>query len=169
MSISMKNKILNLVSLFMATPLVAFAQEYPKGHGALEIFDAEGMAVTPTNALVWMAISLVWIALGLFFVRRHSHARWMVGGFISGFLFLTLSGVIFNRVELQLAGFLSLSHLIFWTPALYKLLKDRPFFSKPITAFSLWSGIMTLLIVVSYYFDIQYAFTYLNHIFFQGN
>ena len=123
------------------------------------------MAVTPKSAMIWMTLLLVWIALGLFFARRQTHARWVVGGFISGFLFLVFSNLVFNRVELQLGGFLSISHLIFWTPALYRLLKDRPFIASPATAFSIWSGIMTLFILISYYFDIQYAITFLDHVF----
>ena len=158
----------SLTSLFVFVATVtARAQEYKKGYRALEIFDAEGMEATPSEVMIWIVVSTSCFAIGLFFLRRHSIARWVTGCYIAGFLSLVFSSV-FNRVELQLAGFNALMHIVFWTPALYKLLTERPFLSKKVTAFSIWSGVITVVMLISYYFDIPYSIIFLKHIFFDG-
>jgi hypothetical protein len=160
-----KYQLTPLLILTITSPLCALASEYPKGHRALEIFDAEGMEATPTAVMIWIGVATACFVAGLLFVRRHSIARWVTGCYIAGFMALVFSSV-FNMVQLQLGGFLSLVHIIFWTPALYQLLIKRPFLSKEVTPFSVWSGVITVIIFISYYFDIPYAFIFLRHVIF---
>lgn len=150
--------------LAISTSFITYAAEYQHGHQALEIFDAEGMENTPTGAMIWMVVSVVWFTAGLIFVRQHSIARWVVGGFVAGFLSLILTSLISDRVVFQLAGYLSLSHLIFWAPAFYLLLKERPFLSRPTTFYSFWSGGMFVSMIISFWFDIPYAITFIRHV-----
>ena len=152
-----------LLSITIVAPLYAFASEYPKGHHALEIFDAEGIEATPFGVMVWIVVSTACFLAGLFFIRRHAIARWVVGCYVAGFMFLVFLSV-FSLVQLQLAGFLSLNHLIFWSPAFYQLITKRPFMARQITAFSIWSGIITGVMLISFAFDVPYAFIFLNHI-----
>ncbi len=156
-----------LASLLLAitAPLCAFAYDYPKGHRALEIFDTEGMAATPTGVKIWIAVATAFFVAGLIFVRRHSIARWVTGCYFAGFMALVFSSV-FNMVQFQLAGFNALMHIIFWTPALHQLLTKRPFLSKKATFFSVWTGVITVIILISYFFDIPYAFIFLKHVIF---
>ena len=62
--------------VFVAT-VATGAQEYKKGYRALEIFDAEGREATPPEVWVWIVVATSCFAAGLFFVRRHSIARWV--------------------------------------------------------------------------------------------
>lgn len=152
-----------LVALFAIVSIAdAYGVDYPKGHQALEIFDAEGMKAAPQWVMIWIMIMLASFAAGLLFVWRQAVARWVVGGFIAGMIALSISdqlGVI------QLSGFIALIHLIFWSPALYQLLKKRPFFAERVTPFSIWSGWITAVILFSFVFDIRDTAIYLNHLF----
>ncbi len=152
--------------LYFVVPLSVQATVYQKGYRALEIFDAQGMEATPLWVMTWIVFATACFVAGLFFVKRHSIARWVVGGYIAGFLTLIFSSV-FGLVQLQLAGFNALIHVIFWTPSLYLLLTKRPFLTKKLSAFSIWSGVITAVMLFSFVFDIPYSFIYLRHIFFE--
>ncbi len=140
--------------------------DYQKGYRALEIFDAQGMEATPLWVMIWIVLATACFVVGIFFVKRHSIARWVVGGYIAGFLTLVFSSV-FGLVQLKLAGFNALIHVIFWSPSLYLLLTKRPFLSKKLSAFSIWSGVITVVMLFSFIFDIPYSIIYLRHIFFE--
>lgn len=115
--------------------------------------------------MIWIVSATACFAVGLLFVWRHSIARWVVGCYIAGFVALIISST-FDAVQLKLSGFYALVHIVFWSPALYQLLTKRPFLDKKATAFSVWSGVITAVILFSFIFDIHYAYIYLNHIFF---
>jgi len=140
---------------------IVYAQDYEKGHLALQIFDQEGMANAPLWVRVWIMFLAASFAAGLLFVRKHIIARWVVGCFAAGIVFLSVTpalGII------QLSGFIALMHIIFWSPALYQLLSKRPFLDNPKTAFSIWSGVITAVILFSFIFDIRDAVIYLGHV-----
>ncbi len=159
----MPNKrIFYFLSVFFALIANANAVDYPKGHQALEVFDAQGMEATPQWVMFWIIFMVANFAAGLFFIRRHPIARWVVGSFIAGMLALSISEVL---GIVQLSGFIALLHLVFWSPALYQLLTKRPFLTKKRTVFSIWSAVITLVILLSFVFDIRDSIIYLNHIF----
>ena len=164
--VNMRYKLATFLILSSLIPLNAHAIEYQIGYRALEIFDAQGMEITPMWVKIWIAAATLCFAVGLFFVRRHSIARWVVGGYIAGLMVLIFSPVFFDLIQLKLAGFNALIHVIFWSPSLYLLLTKRPFFSKKVSAFSIWSGLITVVMIFSFFFDIPYSFIYLRHIFF---
>lgn len=147
----------------MSATFITHAADYEHGHRALEIFDAKGIENTPTGPMIWMIVSGFWFVAGLAFLRRRI-ARWVVGGFVAGFLSLVLTSLISDRIVFQLAGYLSLSHLIFWAPGFYLLLKERPFLSRPTTFYSFWTGGMFVSMVISFWFDIPYAITFIRHV-----
>lgn len=142
------------------------ARQYERGHHALQIFDAAGMEATPDWVIAWIAFATLCFAAGLFFVRGHRIARWVVGGYITGFAALVASS-IFDSDVFRLAGFNALVHVIFWTPSLYHLMSERPFAAAPPTAFSIWSGVISGVMLFSYVFDVPYALTFLRHVFFE--
>ena len=144
----------------------ARARQYESGHHALEVFDAAGMEATPEWVMAWIAFATLCFAAGLFFVHRHRIARWVVGGYVAGFAALVASS-IFDSDLFRLAGFNAFVHVIFWTPALYHLLSERPFLKAPPSAFSIWSGTISGVMLLSYIFDVPYALTYLNHVLFE--
>ena len=145
---------------------VAGAQDvsgYESGPGALQVFDGDGMAATPLWVQVWIAIMLASFAAGLLFVWKQPIARWAVGGFIAPFV---VGGPIYGALGWPfLSGAIALNHLIFWSPALFLLLTRRPFLSaNHSTAFRIWSGVITFVIVFSFIFDVRDAVIYLGHV-----
>lgn len=137
--------------------------EYKKGHHALEIFDGK-MEGTPRWVKIWIVFATAWFAIGLFFIWHHSIARWIVGCYVAGFLSLVFSS-IFDSVLFKLSGFNALMHVVFWSPALYLLLTERPFLATEMTPFSIWSGGVTAVMLFSFFFDIRYSIEYLKHVF----
>lgn len=160
----MPTRITHLISfslLISASTPLAQAAEYAPGNGALELWNVQAMQNLPLWLTVWLGIMAVSFALGLFFVRRHPIARWVVGGFILGIVF---SGPIASAMGIiPLSGFVALVHVVCWSPALYQLLSKRPFLNGK-SAFAIWSGLITAVILFSFIFDIRDAFIYLGHI-----
>ncbi|MBL4672333.1 MAG: hypothetical protein JKX81_08720 [Arenicella sp.] len=148
-----------LVSLILSTgPLLA--QEIEHGHQAMQIFDKQGFDNSPQWVQFWLACMMVSFLAGLFFVKNHVIARWVIGGFFAGMTFGAIASSVFGVPNYS--GFIALIHLIFWTPALYQLLAKRPFLGQR-SAFTIWSGVITAVICFSFIFDIRDAFIYLTH------
>ena len=141
----------------------AWGADYAKGHGALEIFDSEGIKLAPSWVKIWIAFMALSFFSGLFFVKNHVIARWVVGGFLVGFLLTSIAPSL-NIVVLS--GFIGLVHIVCWSPGLFQLLRSRPFLTGELThtAFSIWSGVITFVILFSFIFDIRDAAIYLKHI-----
>ncbi len=155
-----------LVALFSSLCLILStaaqaATGYESGHTALEVWNAEGQANAPQWVQIWLMIMLASFALGLLFIWKRVEARWVVGGFITAILISRLGIPAMGIVKLS--GLVALVHLIFWSPALYLLLKNRPFL-KERSFYALWSGLITAVILFSFIFDIRDAAIYLDHI-----
>lgn len=154
-----------LRGLFLGLGLVAAtsaqaATGYESGHTALQVWDAEGQANAPQWVKIWLMIMLASFALGLLFVWKRVEARWAVGGFITS---IAVSGFVIPATGLlSLSGLVALMHLIFWSPALYVLLKNRPFMTER-SFYGAWTGLITAVILFSFIFDIRDAVIYLDH------
>ena len=94
----------------------------------------------------------------VFFIRRHSEARWVFGAFVTGAVVSIVSTRVFG-IPL-LSGYIALIHVVCWTPALIVLLTRRPFL-KDKSVFAKWSGLMTFVIIFSFVFDIRDAAIFL--------
>lgn len=150
----------SFLCLILSTAAQA-ATGYESGHTALEIWDAEGQANAPQWVQIWLMIMLASFALGLLFVWKRVEARWVVGGFITAILISRLGIPAMGIVKLS--GLVALVHLIFWSPALYLLLKNRPFMHER-SLYAIWSGLITAVILFSFIFDIRDAAIYLDHV-----
>jgi hypothetical protein len=151
----------------IALPLVflmaAFAQadDYTSGHGALGVWDAEAQANMPQWIKVWLLFMISVFAAGLIFVWKHMEARWLVGGVIGA--------LVFSKVGIPALGWIALSglvatiHLIFWSPALFFMLKNRPFM-QGWSFYNAWSGLATACILFSFIFDIRDSAIYITHL-----
>ncbi|WP_108811322.1 hypothetical protein [Sphingorhabdus sp. Alg231-15] len=148
------------LSLVFGTAAQA-AADYQPGHTALEVWNAEGQANAPQWVQVWLMIMLASFALGLLFVWKRVEARWVVGGFITAIL-ISRFGIPAMGI-VKLSGLVALVHLIFWSPALFLLLKNRPFLTER-SFYALWTGLITAVILFSFIFDIRDAVIYLDHI-----
>ena len=137
---------------------------YEYGHGALQRFGSSaGVAATPLWVQIWLGILGVTFLSSLFFVRRHQVARWAIGGILLSF---PLTPIIVRAFGFPfLGGAIALGHLVFWSPALYLLLKQRPFMDDyhPLM-FRFWSAAMTATILFSFVFDIRDTAIYIHHI-----
>jgi len=155
--------LIGAVCLSMAQATLG-AEEYSKGHGALEVFDSEGIAASPLWVQLWVGFMLLMFATGLFaFAWTQPIARWVAGGFVVS----ALSGeLIFKALGLPfLSGSIAIMHLVFWMPGLLFLLIQRPFVDDTQgTFFRIWSGIMTGSILFSFLFDLRDAYRYLAHV-----
>ena len=155
-----------IMGLFIATIFCSSAigaeSNYAHGHTALDVFDADGFKETPIWVQVWVGFMGATFAAGLFFVWKHTLARWAVGGFIAS---MASGQFTFALLDLPfLAGSISIMHIACWTPALILMLIKRPFFNqKESMKFRIWSGIMTGVIVFSFLFDVKDALIYINH------
>ncbi|MEL7488074.1 MAG: hypothetical protein AAGJ87_12755 [Pseudomonadota bacterium] len=154
-----RSSLIGLIA-FAASDAVA-AQDYVSGHGALQIWDAEGQANAPRWVQIWLYIMLAAFATGLLFVWRRVEARWVVGGFLAVVITAILSQSMTDIVPLS--GFFALLHLVFWSPALFLLLTRRPF-AKERSLYAAWSALITGVILFSFIFDIRDAAIYLDHI-----
>ncbi len=153
--------------MLLAVPLlgVTHAAEtlnatYSSGHGALQVFDEQGWQLTPQWVKVWIGIMAISFMVGIVFVKNHAPARWVIGGFIAGILFNQFG---FAYLGLQpISGLIALTHLLFWTPGLYQVLREKAFLGK-VSAYTIWAGWIALVIIFSFIFDIRDAAIYLQH------
>ena len=145
--------------ILFTTPAVA--QTFEPGHKALQLWNAEAMERVPLAVEMWLYFMMAVLVTGLLFVWRHRGARWVVLGTVGivlsfGFLVPALGMTPFT-------GLAALTHLIFWSPGLYLLLKERPFLSG-VSPYAIWSGLAAFMIIVSFFFDIRDAAIYLDYI-----
>lgn len=139
----------------------ASAGAYEPGNQALQLWNDEGIANSPQWVQTWLMIMLGSFALGLLFVWKRVEARWVVGGFIAAILISRLGIPALGIVKLS--GLVALVHLIFWSPGLYLMLKNRPFL-KERSLYAIWSGLITAVILFSFIFDIRDGVIYLDYI-----
>lgn len=149
------------LACLLLIPITALAQDYQPGHQALQLWNAEARANAPLAVRLWLMIMLASFALGLLFVRRRREARFVVGGILASIA----ASIILQRGfgVLPLSGMVALMHVIFWSPALYLLLTRRPFLADR-SLYARWSGAMTLVILISFIFDIRDSVIYLDHV-----
>lgn len=147
-----------LASLLL--PATLYAADYEAGHQALELWNDEAKANVPEAVKIWLTVMMVTFVSGLIFVWKHVPARWVVGGVL---LSVGGGGLIAEALGLVvLSGYVALLHLIFWSPGLFFLIRERAI-SKGVSLYSVWAAVTTLVIIVSFFFDIRDASIYLKH------
>ncbi len=139
----------------------ALAQPYEPGNGALEIWNAQGMASAPLWVQIWLVFEVLTFLAGLFFVRTRVEARWVVGGFFA--MLLVSNAMVVLLSITPLVGYVALNHVIYRAPGLYLLLTRRPFL-KERSSYAFWSALMTGALLFSLIFDLRDAAIYLDHL-----
>ncbi len=148
------------IVLFLFSSL-AVAAEPENVHRALRLFDEEGRANASNEVKIWLKVMTVMLLSSLLFAYKRVEARWVAGGVI---LMLIFSRLIVPALEIPfLEGLASLTHVLLWSPGLYFLLR-RQTFRKEKSIYAVWTGLMTLVILISFVFDIPDSFVYLRHI-----
>jgi len=143
---------------------VTNATDFEHGHGAIQLFDKQGMENAPKWVQLWVLFMMLSFTIGLAFVWKHSTARWVVGGMIAGGITMSIAHRVIGLP--LLSGFIALIHIIFWTPGLVLLLSRRPFMDSTLDAkfFKAWSLLITVVILFSFVFDFRDAFLYLQYL-----
>jgi hypothetical protein len=139
------------------------AAAYPKGIGALQVFDGGAFSAAPLAVQAWLIFMVSTFLVGLvFYAWRRPVARWAGGGFV----FSLLTGhLFFASLSLpMLSGSIAIWHIVCWSPALILLLLRRPFLNQDENLwYRLWSGAMTGVILISFIFDFRDAAIYIDH------
>ena len=151
---------LSVLAGAMLLSTICVAQEPLHGHGALQVFDELGWQNTPRWVQVWIAIMGASFVSSVFFIRHHPPARWVLGCFLTGLMASWSVTTLFGWQPLS--GLIAALHLIFWTPALLRLMQERAI-RDAVTAYSIWATWMTAVILFSFVFDLRDAWIYLNH------
>lgn len=151
--------LLSVFSLFLSS--MVQAETYTSGHGALQLWDDQAKANLPEWIRYWLLFMLAVFACGLLFVWRHVEARWLVGGVIAGLLFSRFAVPALDLAPLS--GLVALVHLVFWSPALFFMLKNRPFVGG-LSLYGSWAALATGCILFSFVFDIRDAAIYVWHL-----
>lgn len=139
----------------------SYAESYSSGHNALGVWDAEAQANMPQWIKVWLLFMISTFAAGLLFVWKHMEARWLVGGVIAALVFSKFGIPALGWVPLS--GLVATVHLVFWSPALFLMLKNRPFM-QGWTFYNTWAGLATVCILFSFVFDIRDSVIYMAHL-----
>jgi|GEM_PF-526401 len=153
-----------LLILFTSAPLEneATIAQYEYGNLALEIWGEEGRNASPLWVHIWVIFILFNGLTSIFFMRRHTEARWAGGGILFATIFFSLILLPILPI-LELGGMFAIMHFILWTPGLYLLLRNRPFL-RGWSPYAVWSGTVTFTILFSYIFDVRDAAIYIPHI-----
>lgn len=151
-----------IIILGMVLAITVHANDYVSGHQALQVWDADAQENLPQWIKIWLLSMMLVFAAGLLFVWRHVEARWLVAGVVLGLLFSKFALPVLGWVPLS--GLVALIHLVFWSPALYMMLKNRPFM-KELSPYAVWSGLATACIIFSFIFDVRDSIKYLMYCF----
>lgn len=150
-----------LFLLLLSFPIIASAADYQAGHQALQLWNADAKANVPPVVGVWLKVMMVTFVSSLLFVWKHNAARVLLAGVA---ISMSCGPLIAQSLGLVvLSGYVALMHLIFWSPALFFLLKERAFLKK-LTPYSVWAGLAASVIMISFVFDVRDAAIYLTHI-----
>lgn len=145
----------------LVSPSIVAHEGHESGHTALGVFDDAAKAAMPDWVGVWLVLMAASFFAAVFFVRSQPIARWVLGGFL---LAIVVSMVVLPAFGFErISGLIGLVHVIFWAPGLYLLLTRRPMLG-PLSAFSVWSGWITFVILFSFVFDVRDAVIYIMHI-----
>jgi len=125
------------------------------------VMGGAGLASSPLWVQYFLKFLLVMGLTGLFFMPKHVEARWAAGGVLMG-MFDTFFVVPYLPI-VSLGGMYAVLHFLLWTPGLYLLLKHRPFMAG-LNPFAIWSGILTLMILFSFIFDVRDSLVYIPYV-----
>lgn len=152
-----------LLLLLFSFPAFALATDYQAGHQALQIWNADAKANVPPLVGIWLNVMMVTFVSSLLFVWKHNTARILLAGVA---ISISCGPLIAKSMGLVvLSGYVALMHIIFWSPALFFLLKERAFLKK-LTPYSVWAGLAASVITISFVFDVRDATIYLTHMLF---
>ncbi|MEO1027956.1 MAG: hypothetical protein AAFX02_02750 [Pseudomonadota bacterium] len=129
---------------------------------ALEVWNMETRRNVPLLMKLWLGAMMIANLSSIFFIKRHIAARWVFGALIlshSWIAILEITGLYAVK-----GGQVSLGHILFWSPAIYMLIKFRSEMKFP-SAYAIWASIMLFFYGVSLVFDIRDAAIWISSLF----
>lgn len=127
---------------------------------ALDDWNMATRNALPTYIKIWLGSMLIAHFSSIFFVRNHTPARWVLGGFVLSHAWVAYaeySGVINLK-----AGMVSLGHILFWIPALLSFYRNRTDIKLP-SAYGIWACVMFFFYTISLTIDVRETAILLNY------
>ena len=139
--------------LVMGTGLTAWGTPTP--------FDplGESMPRFSTAASNWIIWLVVVGTSSTLFIWKHVGARWVLGAYAANHAVAIGTGS-FLGAQLLTNGLVSLTHVVFWTPAVIVLIRQLPSISRG-SIYGVWHWVALATMVVSLLFDYRDSFIYL--------
>jgi hypothetical protein len=114
----------------------------------------------PLYLKAWLAGMLLTHLLSICFVKRHNAARWVLGCFIVSHILVF--GIEHSASTVLYGGMVSLSHVVFWIPALMALYRYKHEMSQSLP-YRIWASAILFFYSISLLFDVRDSFTWLSH------
>ncbi|MEP1144213.1 MAG: hypothetical protein ABJH52_10885 [Henriciella sp.] len=121
---------------------------------ALEEWNMDTRNSLPAHMKIWLLCMLIANIASIAFVKNHIAARWVLGAFIVGHLWIGVFEA--TGIYAVQGGLVSLGHIVVWAPAIYALIKHRSEIVLP-SAYGIWACIMFFFYGVSLVFDVRDA------------
>ena len=121
---------------------------------------AESMTLFPAVVRGWIAWLVVVGVSSVFFAWRHAGARWVLGAYVCNHAVAIGSGQIFGAEALT-NGLVSVTHVVFWTPAVFMLIRGLGSLDRA-SVYGVWHIVAMLTMAISLFFDYRDTFIFLS-------
>jgi hypothetical protein len=128
---------------------------------ALLVWNNRARISLPLLLALWLALLVCVCLSSVFFVTESIAARWVLGGFVVSHLVVFLLPTITDFTMRR--GFVSLMHVICWSPGLVVSLIDTQGRQANLI-YEVWSYALITVISISFIFDLRDALTYLYYL-----
>jgi hypothetical protein len=112
-------------------------------------FNADMAAASPDWVGLWVNVMVLVLALSIPFSFVRKEARWILLGTILG-----MAGTIVAYSHFGFTRILGIGHILFWTPTLLYMLRQRQNWKVSSTWFGKWIMLAALVMAISLAFDV---------------
>jgi hypothetical protein len=144
-----------LIAMFLAltASLAAWASPTP--------FDPLGESMAQfSSAVSWWINWLVVVGVSsLLFVWKHVGARWVLGAYVANHGVALSTGAVLGA-DMLTNGLVSVTHVVFWTPAVIVLIRGLRSLDRA-SIYGGWHIVALLTMVISLFFDYRDSWIFL--------
>jgi hypothetical protein len=112
-------------------------------------FNADMAAASPAWVGLWVNVMVLVLALSIPFSFVRKESRWILLGTILG-----MAGTIVAYSHFGFTRILGIGHILFWTPTLLYMLRQRQNWKVSSTWFGKWITLAALVMAISLAFDV---------------
>lgn len=149
-----------VISLTTGLISLCLFSEHAAASMAMSEWNMQTRLALPGYLKLWLGAMLLMHFCSLFFVKRFYAARWILGCFVASHIIVFY--LEHSASTILLAGMVSLSHVMFWPPALYAVYHYRQQLSLSLP-YKVWIGSVLFFYSVSLLFDIRDSIIYLSN------